>query len=178
MNIERNERKEDDQIIYFRFPFISNKVNKLIEDTIRQITKQYFKNITIRMVFFNNSKIGSLINHKESLADKMCSMIVYKFACPKCNMEYVGSSTKLLYTRFFEHKGISQRTRVPLGKPQHSSIRDHCENNCETVFDICDFKILCKGRFESELRLLETFYIEKLKPALNIDNSSSTKKVF
>ena len=130
MSVERHERKQDDQIIYFRFPFISNKINKLIEITTKQITKQYFKNITIRMVFFNNRKIGSLINHKESFADKMCSMIVYKFACPECNMEYVGSSTKLLYTRFFEHKGISQRTLVPLGKPQHSSIRDHCENNC------------------------------------------------
>ena len=142
------------------------------------MTKQYLRNVTIRMVFFNNRKIGSFFNHKELLADKMCSMIVYKFTCPKCSMEYVGSSTKLLFTRYFEHRGISQRTLNPLGKPQHSSIRDHCENSCESAFDMSNFKILCKGRFESELRLLETFYIEKLKPALNIDNSSSTKKVF
>ena len=86
--------------------------------------------------------------------------------------------SKLLYTRYFEHNGISQRTLLPLGKPQQSSIRVHCENNCEIPFDISNFNILCKGRYELELRLLETFYIEKLKPALNIDNSSSTKKLF
>ena len=160
MGLERNEREQGDQIVYFRFPFISNKVNKIIEDTIKQITKRYLRNVTIRMVFFNNRKIGSFINHKECLAKSMCSMIVYKFVCPKCSMEYVGSSTKLLYTRYFEHKGISQRTLFPLGKPQHSSIRTHCENSCETSFDISHFNILCKGRYESELRLLETFYIK------------------
>ena len=178
MEVERGRREQGDQNIYFRFPFISQKVNKIVEDAIKQMTKRLLRNITIRMVFFNNRKIGSYINHKEQLANKMCSMIVYKFVCPKCNMEYVGSSTRLLYTRFFEHKGISHRTLLPLGKPQFSSIRSHCENNCETLFDISDFKILCKGRYETELRLLETFYIEKIKPALNVDNSCSSMKLF
>ena len=179
MNGSKNEAKNDDsEIIYFRFPFISNKINKMIEKAVKQMTQCYLNNITIRMVFYNNKKINSIIKHKESLAGEMCSMVVYKFVCPRCSLEYVGSSIRLLYTRFFEHKGISQRTLTPLGKPQQSSIREHCINICKTQFDISDFKVLHKARFEEELRLFETFYIEKLKPSLNIDNSATTKKVF
>ena len=178
MSNKTKESKENGQIMYFRFPFISEKINKIIEKNVKQLVVKYFKDINIRMVFYNNKKTSSFIKLKESLADGMCSMIVYKFSCPKCNLEYVGSSTKCLSTRVFEHRGISQRTLTPLCKPQQSSIRDHCESKCKTVFDITDFTILQKSRFESELRLTETFYIENLKPALNIENSSSSKKVF
>ena len=145
---------------------------------MKQISKKYLKDTSIRMVFFNNFKTGSLIKHKETLTSGMCSMVVYKFVCPKCNSEYVGSSTKLLTTRVFEHRGISSRTLLPLGRPPQSSIRDHCHGPCGTDFSVSDFRILSRARFESELRLLETFYIEELKPSLNIDISSFNKKLF
>ena len=178
MSNEITEAQQENEIIYFRFPFISNKINNLIEDTIKRISKQYFEKVTIRLVFYNNRRTSSIIRLKESLASGMCSMIVYKFVCPKCSMEYIGSTTKLLLTRFFEHKGISQRTLTPLGKPPQSSIREHCESICHTQFDISNFNILHKARYDSELRLFETFLIEKIKPKLNIESSASTKKVF
>ena len=177
-NDVQNESRTEEQILYFRLPFISNKINIMTERIIKQITRKYFNNVTIRNVFYNNLKTNSLVKHKESLDNPLCSMIVYKFVCPKCNSEYIGSTTKMLTTRFFEHKGVSSRTLNPLVRPPQSTIRDHCEDVCGVTLDISQFKIICKARFETELRLNETFYIEKLKPVLNLDNSCFNKKVF
>ena len=42
------------QVIYFRFPYISNKINNIIENQIKRLSRTYFSDIHIRMVFLNS----------------------------------------------------------------------------------------------------------------------------
>ena len=70
-----------------------------------------------------------------------------------------------------EHAGVSFRTGVPLTRPPHSAVREHLES-CPAYYDINNFKIWASAAHESDLRILESLYIAKLKPSLNSHLSS------
>ena len=76
-------------------------------------------------------------------------LVVYKYGCPKCGDQYVGSTVRSLATRTAEHAGISVRTGLPLSQPPQSQIREHLleqdpvgvslagmHTNCLTYFSI------------------------------------------
>ena len=59
--------------------------------------------------------IGSLFRNKDTLNKGMRSAVVYKYVCPACGVQYVGSTT-----RAAKHAGISVRTGVHLSQPSQS----------------------------------------------------------
>ena len=84
---------------------------------------------------------------------------------------YVGQTSKQLKVRVSQHKGCSFRTNNPLSNPEKSNILDHslAANHPITIEN---FKILAScDRFD--LRLLESLFIQKLKPSLNDQHSST-----
>jgi len=114
--------------------------------------------------------IGSFFKTKDGLPDALRSDLVYKFEC-SCNATYIGSTSRQFKVRFYEHLGISYRTKIPLNKPTNSAIRDHInkfDHNCS--FE--NFKPLCASSDLSDLRILESLYILKMKPSLN-DNKTA-----
>ena len=101
------------------------------------------------------------------------SGIVYGYTCPSCQLAYVGSTKNVLLSRVLAHKGVSSRTERPLSNPSFSAIRNHLNETCNiTNVSINNFKILYRGKTESDIRIAESMYIKKLKPALNNDLSS------
>ena len=86
----------------------------------------------------------------------MQSSHVYKYNCVRCTSEYMGMTTRT------EHAGVSFRTGVPLTRPPHSAVREHLES-CPAYYDINNFKIWASAAQESDLRILESLYIAKIK---------------
>ena len=72
--------------------------------------------------------------------------------------------------RVAEHSGVSFRTQATLTSPPFSAIREHAQQ-CESPITFDNFKILDQNRFYTDLRILESLYIYKLKPPLNNTNS-------
>ena len=85
---------------------------------------------------------------------------------------------KTLLSRVHDHKGVSIRTGRPLSSPQFSAIRSHCETTCSNNISTSDFKILYRGKSETEIRIAESVFIKKLNPELNNDLSSSPLKFY
>ena len=100
------------------------------------------------------------------------SSVVYKFNCSLCGTTYVGSTSRTLCLRTAEHKGISCRTGRPLTAPPHSAIRLHCEQAHDVPVKAENFSILDSTQNTVSLRILESLYIQKLKPELNDTNSA------
>ena len=75
-------------------------------------------------------------------------------------------TTRTLGVGADEHAGVSFRTGVTLTRPPHSAVREHLEL-CPASYDINNLNILESAAHESDLRILESLYIEKLKPSLN-----------
>ena len=56
--------------------------------------------------------------------------------------------------------------------PLHSSIREHC-HQCQSPITFNHFKILGKSNNKFELRILESMFIYKLKPNLNLTQTAA-----
>ena len=82
----------------------------------------------------------------------------------------LAGTVKQSKVRFFQHFGKSHRTSFPMSKPLQSSIRDHCLNSDHRM-RMCNFTILTCTK-DHNLRTLESIYISKNKPQLNIDQSA------
>ena len=66
------------------------------------------------LIKVNNNKIGSYFNYKDRLPTPLHSSLVYKFSCARCACKYVGSTSRILYTRVGKHEGRSHRNGAPL----------------------------------------------------------------
>ena len=162
---------------YIKFPYLSNRLNKIIIMKITQIFDKYYPQLKPCLVFYNNFKLKNFCNHKDKLDPKHISQVVYKFICPSCQLVYVGSTIKTAEQRIFEHLGVSYRTGQPLLKPPQSSIREHCHSVCKCNFNSSHFDILYRGSYQDEIRIAESIYIKHLKPDLNSEASSVRLKL-
>ena len=156
--------------MFLSIPYFGPQSEKLRHELIKVLEK-YFPSLCFRIVLVNRNTISSMFRFKDSLPCSLRSSLVYSYSCSRCESQYVGETSRLLGMRIAEHMGTSYRTNIPLTVPPHSSIRDHA-NICNNSIDKNDFKILCSGSGFTDLRILESMYISKLKPTLNDTQSS------
>ena len=158
-------------IHYLVFPFSGYSSHKL-EKEIKEIVFKYYPQLNLKIIFTNKSTIGSFFKHKESTLSQLCSSVVYKFECERCNSSYVGSTVRHLKARVDEHRGVSSRTGQFLTKPSHSEIRNHCHTNNHPL-NSKHFSIIDRCNSPYDLRLLESIHIHKLRPSLNSYQSAA-----
>ena len=161
---------------YFRMPYFRDNTNTFLKQEITKTLKKYFPQLNPIAVFYNNFKIKNFINHKEKLSPSFESGIVYGYECPSCQLAYIGSTKQTLLSRIHEHKGVSLRTGRPYANPSFSAIRSHCQDTCNVSVNPNNFKILYRGRTESDIRIAESMYIKKIQHTLNNNLSSHSLK--
>ena len=106
----------------------------------------------------NNHSIGSFFKHKERLPLHLCSGVIYKFECESCKALYIGSTTRQLKCRAFEHLGTSVRSGNPLSVPPFSSIKEHRDKSGHP-FSLDNFTI--RSKTNHILLVMESLYIYK-----------------
>ena len=153
-------------------PYFNDDANTYIKEKVNEILNKYFPQIKPIVIFNNHFKIKNFVNHKEKLQKTFESMVVYSFSCQSCQLEYIGSTKKCIFSRYQDHRGMSSRTGRALTRPLQSSIRDHCDNVCKCDFTLEDFTILYRGSYENEIRIAESILIKDKKPHLNQETSS------
>ena len=84
---------------------------------------------------------------------------------------YIGSTKRSLKIRTDQHAGRSSRTGHYLSKPDQSHVRDHADE-CDYKVNLSNFEILSFANDYTDMRILESLYINKHKPNLN-DHSSA-----
>ena len=150
---------------YIKLPYLGH-ISFGIRKQLNNILKESFPHIDFRFVFTNQFTIGSVLKKMKPKPFDLTSGTVYLFKCPRCNARYIGSTSRWLQHRISDHKGISIRTGYPLSKPSYSAIREHSEEE-DHPFTHRDFEILTTSPFRTDLLILESLYIMKMKPTLN-----------
>ena len=156
--------------VYISIPFFGQQSEKLKKEILK-LAEKYFSTHNFKIILVNKFTIGSLFPYKDRLPTHVRSSLVYQFCCSRCESTYVGSTSRTLGARVAEHMGRSYRTNSLLTSPSHSSIRDH-SFECDTRFNIDNFKILTSASNTQNLRILESLYIHKLRPPLNDTRSA------
>ena len=152
-------------IRYLRIPFVGHESFRIKKQLLNSIKCNY-PQIDFRIAFSNPFTVGSALKKPIMRPLSLTSNAVYLFSCPCCNARYVGSSTRFIQHRICEHKGISYRTLLPLTKPPFSAIREHSHNSDHPYTDTA-FEILTVSSTKTDLLILESLYINKMKPNLN-----------
>ena len=160
----------DKQKLYFTLPYFGSQSDELRTE-ISKLMHSYFNNISFQLILCNPYKLGNFFTYKDKISKGMRSSLVYKYCCARCASEYVGSTSRALATRVAEHAGRSFRTNRVLTNPPNSNIYEHA-NNCDTPINLDNFSILNSCRNNSDLHVLESLYIYKLKPVLNSSQSA------
>ena len=162
---------------YSSMPFLG-PINRNFERELMSLLNKFYPYINFKLAFNNNFTIGSLFTLKDRVEVLRKSGVVYLYTCSRCNLgNYVGSTTRLLFTRICAHRGISYRSSLPLSDPEFSAIRTH-SNSCGSDIESSDFRCLGSCSNDRDLRTLESMFVKKLHPVLNNNSSSSPLHVF
>ena len=130
--------------------------------------------------------------YKDSFPFLMKPNVVYKYVCDKCELSYIGSTSRCLITRSLCHAGLSSTTMGPIRSKEHSNIRKHTDTcigfntlltqpdytiQSPTSVNINNFSILSQHSHESTLRLAEALHIHFEQPPLNSKTSKALHTV-
>ena len=157
------------EVKYFKLPYLGQSPTK-IRENLQTVLSKFYPQIEFRFVPINTFKISSFFAFKDRLPSDLRSSVIYSFKCPSCHAGYIGCTQRAFKTRTDEHLGLSSRTGQRLCAPPHSAVREHSEA-CDTLIKREHFKIIDSCPV-SDLRVLESLYINSLKPQLNNTLSS------
>ena len=163
------------KLLFFTFPYITNRINNSINSEIVSLCRAFYPQISPKIIFKNSFSVKSFFRSKDKIPNLLQSNLVYSYNCGQCDATYYGETTRHLKTRIAEHKGLSNRTNKPLSNPSHSSIRDHV---IETGHDMNSnsFKIVFKCN-KYDLKTSESIIIYKNRPNLNNMESSTSLSI-
>ena len=157
--------------IYISLPYFGPPSETMKNEILKKLS-EFYKHIDFNIILSNPLKILSFFKVKDKIPISLRSSVIYKYDCPSCNAgSYIGSTNRCFQIRIDEHRGISTRTSRILTKPPHSSIRDHCLNIHGLNPQTKDFKIIDYSS-NKDVRILESIYISKYKPTLNLTESA------
>ena len=127
--------------------------------------KRFYPQLDLKLIFKNSFSVGSFFRFKDRLPPSVLSNVVYKYSCAQCNAACIGETTRHLKTSIAEHRGLSNRTGLPISNPPNSTIRDHALKFNHTI-DFSNFKIIHSCR-PFDIKIAESILIDRHKPDLN-----------
>ena len=159
----------------------STQAFDLLASLLRPISKQvqhkignfFAKNtngkIKVRVIYAT-FKLKSFFRVKEGQALLHRSNVVYHIYC-SCGSNYIGETARNLLTRLNElNPGYK--------KCKNTDVTNHLYENSDHKIDFAKPKILGTARNRTKLFILETLSTDKLKPDINVDQSSITLYLF
>ena len=111
-------------------------------------------------------KFITCLSFKDKVPFNLCSNVVYKFLCGRCNATSYGKTFRHLNIRGGEHADISSLTRITSKAKTTTAIKDHMLFYDHEV-SLNDFKILVSSNSEFHLQIKESLLISHDKPELN-----------
>jgi len=156
--------------LYLTIPYLGKMSNNLHKE-LYHIIKQHIPQCKPIFIPHNPFSLQTFFRHKDRLPLLCMSSLVYQYNCGGCEATYIGHTGLHLHQRICKHRGVSFRTGLHITKPEHSPIRDHSLIHDHPI-SATNFKILKTSHIELHRKILESLYIHKLKPDLNIMNAS------
>ena len=93
--------------------------------------------------------------------------LVYKFKCDLCDAGYVGFTHCHQHQRVQEHRNLTSSIGKHFGDKHSLALEDLAKN----------FRVLKKCMHKFDCLLYEMFFIQELRPALNVQLDSICAKV-
>lgn len=168
-NINNDNNNKEDENIYLKFPYISEKMNRKFKKLFKNegfhnIRLAQRSNRNIRNELKNNCLKQRWECKRRNCAMKYtsrcyCKNLIYKSTCKHCHEFYVGSSIRDTHDRYREHKYKSSSI--------HQHIQEEHEEYSTNILENYNAEIITRGKDTIDTRITEAYYIKKLKPKIN-----------
>ena len=152
-----------------RIPFLGPISMQVQHEIGNYFAKNTNGKIKVRVIH-DTFKLKSFFRVKEGQALLHRSNVVYHIHC-SCGSNYIGETARNLLTRLNEHNPGSKKCK-------NTDVTNHLYENSDHKIDFAKPKILGTARNRTKLFILETLSIDKLKPDINVDQSSITLYLF
>ena len=169
-----NNRTEVTMVI----PYLG-KISCKMRNNLKKLFLKTLPTIDLKIVFKTTYRVSNLFRFKDRLPLSLCSHFIYYFKCGFCNESYIGMSIRHHKVRLCEHMKKSPRTGKTLNGTTYvrSAIVEHTQLSQHIVSEN-DFKILSLGGSKVELEIKESLMIQKMKPTLNRNVTSTELFLF
>ena len=185
--------------VYLKLPYIGKIFQKYKTQISSTLTNCFGHSILPRIIFYTKSLMPSI--NKDPLPTVRKNMVIYKFhGC--CDAVYVGRTSLTLEDRITQHISATNQksiTKKPTRTQPHrpckqkyqkepksentqitptaptTAIAKHLLNNpeCLTKFNKNLFSILAQARSKYHLSILESIFINSMKPSLCVQKTTS-----
>ncbi len=150
-------------------PYIGTKGEQLLRGLKRKLLRCLNVNVLIR-TRITTTKLDMLTNAKDKVPKQNKSNVVYKFTCPKCNINYIGKTDRRLLERVKEqaYKDKESAVNKHLNSCYHTTYLDAKSNKELIEFVLTNTKIIDVLFKKLEFTTLqEALHIKRRKPMLN-----------
>ena len=122
----------------------------------------------IKIIFKSSTRLANFFRFKDKIPLCLCSNIVYKFACGRCNATYYSKTWRQF--RVGEHSVISSLTNVP-NQNKSTAVKNHMLV-CNQPVSFDDFEVLASSHSELHLKIKESILISRDQTILNKNEAS------
>ena len=173
-DIQTAEKKE----IRILLPYMGIESLKL-KQKLGKIVHSTFPYCKLQVIFHSKQTIGSFFRFKDRLPQNLRSLVLYKFTCVNCNVDYYGKTKRQFEVRANEHMGISTITGKPYkyNPKTATAVRQHLRQ-CGHNTSINDFRIIGSAVSDGHLCLKESLLIKRDCPVLNTNVQSAPLYLF
>ncbi|KAL5248218.1 hypothetical protein ACHWQZ_G017410 [Mnemiopsis leidyi] len=172
---QQDTQQPDRERVYIALPYLG-PVSIILKRQLTKLVQKFYPSVQLKVVFRRGFRISNLFNYKDKFPIACRSMIVYYIQCKKCgpSQAYIGKTINSLYERFH----ASGTGHLHLNNIE-SALLKHCveSNDPECAFHFDDVKILESGRFDEEIRFIESILLKYDRQNLNTCERSIELKV-
>ena len=155
------------KVIRIFLPYIGIDSQRL-KSKLGKTVHSMFPYCKLQVIFKSNTTLGSFFRFKDRLPQNLRSLILYKFTCINCNIDYYGKTKRQFEVRRSEHLGISIKTGKALkyNPKSTTAVKEHLRE-CDHVGTADNFKIIGSATSDHHLCIKESLLIKRDRPALN-----------
>ena len=159
------EKRKNCRTVIARLPILGDMSMQLKKELSALVEKHTWNRVILRIID-NTWNIGHNFRLKDQQKTLMKYGVVYKLTC-SCGSSYIGQTRRNLINRLKEHSSSDK-----------SEVCRHLMDNPDHKVDFAKPNILSSSGDSARLLILESLFIQKYEPLLNVDSKSAPLYLF
>ena len=154
----------DDRQLILSLPYLG-PISIILRRNLLKLFQKFYPTVKFKIVFRRGFRVSNLFSYKDRFPKSCKSMCVYYIACRKCgpSSAYIGKTVNTVYERFHDSGGHLHPNSSE--SALHAHVMSSGDPECGFHFE--DVKILETGRYDEQIRFIESILLKYDKQNLN-----------
>ena len=162
---KKHEDEDDHRKVILTLPYLG-PISIILRRNLLKLVRKFYPHISFRIIFRRGFRISNLFHYKDTFPKSCKSMVVYYKSCRKCgpSAAYIGKTINTLYERFHD-SGTGHLHPNNADSALHGHVASSSDQECSFHFE--DVKVLETGKWDEQIRFIESILLKYDKQNLN-----------